>query len=323
MNSTGFVLPLLSGLLWLSLAAPASASDFALVAHSENPTTAFSKQDLRDYYLGRKKFWPHGEPIRVVLPARSSGARALLFGLLEMKPRAFGKHWTALLYRNEASRRPKSADDKRALRIVRGDPGALAIVDASAIPPGFKVLSLAGKRAGESGYLLREPESPPKPAVFAKALTTTLAYLRDTSRFSQGVRVLVVHEEQTRKAGADLKEALAKLVGQTKRRTVMPKSVALVTLKDLEGRLGEFDCVVLAPGSPPEVAERVAKLARSAKVLSVATESAAARGGIALALVRHGKRLEPYVNRGAAEGAGHPFKTLLYSYARVVGETSR
>ena len=302
-------------------AAPTRASEFAFVVHRDNPTTNLTTQEVRDLYLGRRRFWEHGAPTKPVLPGRSSGGRALLFNLLETTPRAFGKHWTGVLYRNEAPERPASAEDKRAAEIVARAAGGIALLDVSAVPPGLKVLAFEGKRPGEEGYALREEESPPAAKIFAPALLTTLGYLGDVERFAAGLRILVVSTEETAAPGEELRGALAELIGVTQRQGLTVQSVELADLAVSGERLKDVDVVVVAPGLGQGAWERVAASARRAKVLSVCLESAGANAGLALALVRHGKRLESYVNRAATEGAGFSFKVLLYSYARSAGKS--
>jgi len=50
----------------------AFADDFAIVRNAANPSAQLAASDVKDIYTGKKKEWPNGVPVQLVLTGESS-----------------------------------------------------------------------------------------------------------------------------------------------------------------------------------------------------------------------------------------------------------
>jgi ABC-type phosphate transport system substrate-binding protein len=133
-----------------------AAVPVVVIAHPDVPERDVSLSELRKIFLGDRQFWT-GE-MRVVLlvpPARSGERATLLEKVYEKTESQYRHYWIAKVFRTEAQTAPKVAKADSAVELVRQIPGAIAVIDASRVPAGIKVLRVDGKNAGDPGYPLR------------------------------------------------------------------------------------------------------------------------------------------------------------------------
>lgn len=138
---------------------PAGSGEMAVavIVHPDLGVDDLSFPELRRIYLGDRQFWPGEVRVTLLVPASGSREReVLLRRLYERSEPQYRHYWIAKVFRTEAVGAPKTASSvEMAARLVRAIPGAVALVGASGIPPGVKVLSIDGKSPGDGGYPLR------------------------------------------------------------------------------------------------------------------------------------------------------------------------
>jgi ABC-type phosphate transport system substrate-binding protein len=131
-------------------------TEFAVIGSPEVPVTNLTLADLRKLFLGDKQFW--NSKLRVALLIRAPVAReraAVVWTICKMTEAQFSQHWIGKSMRAECTSSPQQfASNQQALNLVSNTPGAIAIVNASQVPAGTKVLAVEGKLPGQPGYRL-------------------------------------------------------------------------------------------------------------------------------------------------------------------------
>jgi hypothetical protein len=148
------VLACMTGLLCPS-SALAQNGDVAVVVSPLNNTSSLSLGELRKVFNGEKHFWPSGSMIKLLVRRSGSRERSTLPNLLGMSESEYKQYWTSQIYRGEAQSEPitlpSNGMQKEALATYQG---AIALVDATDVKPGMKVLKIDGHMPGEDHYPL-------------------------------------------------------------------------------------------------------------------------------------------------------------------------
>lgn len=141
----------------LGAAAPAADRPVAVIVHPEVPIRNLSFAEVRKIFLGDRQFWTPDVRIALLVPGwRAAERRVLLERIYEKDEVRYRHYWIAKVFTTEAVGAPKAVSSPAiTARLVREIPGAVALIDASQVPPGVRVLSIDGKQPGESGYPLR------------------------------------------------------------------------------------------------------------------------------------------------------------------------
>jgi hypothetical protein len=137
-----------------------ATADFAVIASSDVPMSNLSMADLRRLFLGDRQFWT--PKLRVSLLVRAPVAREriiVVWTICKMSEAQFGQYWIGKVMRAESTSSPQLfSSNQQALNLVSNTPGAIAIVNATQVPSGTKVLAVEGKLPHEPGYRLEIAE---------------------------------------------------------------------------------------------------------------------------------------------------------------------
>jgi hypothetical protein len=155
----GWVLPalLLGASLLAAPAASAGKVPIAVIVHEQVPVDELSLPELRRIFMGKRQFWSSRLTITLLMPPQGSPEREVLLGnLYERRTEAqYQQFWINKLFDDGAPVAPKiTGSHTMSVSLVRGIPGAIALVPVDKIPEGVKVLRIDGKLPGESGYPL-------------------------------------------------------------------------------------------------------------------------------------------------------------------------
>ena len=140
---------LLKGFIVSSLllgGAGAAHADFVLLKNSKNDTAQAEREDLKDYYTGKKKSWKNGVAVEVVLNAPGSAELKWLAQLI------IGASDDILLskikqegFKGEMKKPANVSSADECIAAVKKADGALCVVDAGAakaLPDGVAVLKV-------------------------------------------------------------------------------------------------------------------------------------------------------------------------------------
>jgi hypothetical protein len=134
----------------------AAEAAVAVVVGPGTPVDNLSFPDLRRLLRGERQFWSAN--LRVTLVVRAPVARErdiILKTIYQMSEAQFRQYWIAKVFRAEAAAGPRIVySNEMSVELVGALPGAVALVDASQVPKGLKVLKIDGLLPGEKGYAL-------------------------------------------------------------------------------------------------------------------------------------------------------------------------
>ena len=134
--------------------------EFAVIASPEVPVTNLSIADLRKLFLGDRQFWTPKMRVALMIRAPVSRERAtVVWTICKMTEAQFGQHWIGKVMRAECTASPlQFTSNQQALNLVANTAGAIAIVNASQVPAGTKVLAVEGKLPNQPDYKLQIAE---------------------------------------------------------------------------------------------------------------------------------------------------------------------
>jgi len=139
---------LLIALLGLDIAptTPATAEDaFVLIRNARNPVTNLTRAEIKDMAVGKKKIWPRGTVVQMVLGPVGSPELGWFSTVVVGAPEAtFMAKVRQEVFKGEM-RRPIIATEKDCLDAVAADPGGLGVIRAAAaakLPPDVAVVSV-------------------------------------------------------------------------------------------------------------------------------------------------------------------------------------
>jgi ABC-type phosphate transport system substrate-binding protein len=129
----------------------------AVVVNPHNPQTNISLGDLRKLMVGEKHNWPDGSAVKLF--TRTSGTREhdAMLKLVGMSETEYKQYWRTRVYDGEAQSEPVALPSNGMQReAVQTYPGGIALVDASDVKFGMKILKIDGKAPADSGYPLTQ-----------------------------------------------------------------------------------------------------------------------------------------------------------------------
>jgi hypothetical protein len=134
-----------------------STKPVMVIVHRDVPLASVSQRDLADLVLGRKRFWPHGQRVELVIMAPASTERRMFVERLSgMNEIQFRQYWIGQLFRTRATSAPRAVPDRAtAVALVAGLPGALTLVAPGPLPPEVKLVLVDGLSPDDARYPLR------------------------------------------------------------------------------------------------------------------------------------------------------------------------
>lgn len=125
----------------------------AVVVNEKNPIKNLTTSELRKLFVGEKRSWSGGLPVRLFVRAPGAYERIVLLKLLGMSESEYQRYWTAQVFRGEAQSEPvglfSNGMQKEAVALY---PGAVALVNFQDVKLGMKVVRVDGHMPDEAGY---------------------------------------------------------------------------------------------------------------------------------------------------------------------------
>lgn len=153
--------------IWLSLAlcvayglaASAGTGDVAIIVNKQNATTNVSFPELVKLFKQETRHWKnHQRVYLLMLEGNTPEKELVLERIYAMDDEAHKKFWLGKLFRGEIESLPQTLGSGQSVRrFVSQVPNAIGFVDASIVDDTVKLLTIDGKRPGETGYVLNKP----------------------------------------------------------------------------------------------------------------------------------------------------------------------
>ena len=116
------------------------------VLHPTNPSLELSDADMKNIFLGRKKTWSDGTPLRPFMrPHQRPAGHELLRAILKMTPARFRQHWAALELSGQGTTPKALATPSEVAARVGAAKGGISFVteaEASALGTQVKVVRI-------------------------------------------------------------------------------------------------------------------------------------------------------------------------------------
>lgn len=131
--------------------------DVAVIVNPGNPVDSITTADLRKLYSGDKASWGGGLPATPFVRAAPARERdVLLKVVLKMTDAQFQEYWIKKVYSGAAAHEPLSLmSTGMQMDAVRSQKGGIALVNASEVKDGVKVIKVDGLMPGAAGYPLK------------------------------------------------------------------------------------------------------------------------------------------------------------------------
>jgi hypothetical protein len=115
---------------------PATAlADIYVVVHSESPQRLFSRQEVSDLFMGRKRNFSNGEPVILLDLPRDNAVRRLFYSTLTgMSPAQLGSYWARLAVGGRTMPPQVLSDEDEVARVVRRNPSAVGYLRLATEP---------------------------------------------------------------------------------------------------------------------------------------------------------------------------------------------
>jgi hypothetical protein len=128
---------------------PSEAQDgsgYRIVVNSANPTRELTKTQVSNFLLKKKGKWDHGvDAVPADLDSQSAVRAAMSEEIHGRSVAAIKNFWQRQIFSGRDVPPVELADDNRMLDHVRGNPGAIGYVSASAKVDGVKVVTVRGE----------------------------------------------------------------------------------------------------------------------------------------------------------------------------------
>ena len=124
----------------------ALAVEFVLIHNAKTGTNSVSKTELKDMAIGRKKAWPSGAPVQLVLePVGAPEMKWFALYAAGISDDTLAAKMKQEVFKGELRRPISVTSDKSCVNAVANDPGAIGVVSAEtakSLPDGVAVLAV-------------------------------------------------------------------------------------------------------------------------------------------------------------------------------------
>jgi ABC-type phosphate transport system substrate-binding protein len=115
-----------------------------VVVSKDNKLTSLTSDDLNRIFLGKKTLWDSGTRIVPAMPEEESPAgETFLNGTLKKSVTQFRAYWKRLLFSGGGTVPKVFRSNEQLIDFVARQPGAIAVVDASAVNDRVRVLDIS------------------------------------------------------------------------------------------------------------------------------------------------------------------------------------
>mgnify|MGYP001359787419 CR=1 FL=1 len=135
--------------LWLAFfPTPAGAQgvdrSLRVIVSKENKIASLSTDDLNRIFLGKKTLWESGTRIVPAMPEEESPAgETFLAGTLKKSVSQFRAYWKRLLFSGGGTVPKVFRNSSQLVDFVARQPGAIAVIEASAVDDRVRVLEIS------------------------------------------------------------------------------------------------------------------------------------------------------------------------------------
>ena len=126
----------------LLVSSAALAADYVVITNNDNPVTALSAKEVKNYYLGKQTSWSNGSKVTVYTQNGSGIHQPFLKQLVRKSPQQYTTYWKKSLFTGTGLPPKDFASDDEMKKAVAAQPGAIGYISASALDGSVKKLDI-------------------------------------------------------------------------------------------------------------------------------------------------------------------------------------
>ena len=126
----------------LLVSSAALAADYVVITNNDNPVTALSAKEVKNYYLGKQTSWSNGSKVTVYTQNDSGIHQPFLKQLVRKSPQQYTTYWKKSLFTGTGLPPKDFASDDEMKKAVAAQPGAIGYISASALDGSVKKLDI-------------------------------------------------------------------------------------------------------------------------------------------------------------------------------------
>lgn len=129
--------------LLLAAANPAGAAEsFVLVANGNNQVKSLSRKDVALIFLSRKRSWPSGKNIAVVINENPKIYSNFTYDILKRSPRQYLFFRKKMLFRGQGMPPPSVQTDQEVINFITAHCNGLGYVSPQALTPEVRAIPI-------------------------------------------------------------------------------------------------------------------------------------------------------------------------------------
>ena len=130
--------------LLLILGGPrAQAAEFIVVVHPDNPTKSLTTSEAKRIFLGKRKTWPDGKPITIIMNTNDEIHAIFTRTLLDKSPTQLSVYWKKILYSGTGMLPLSVRDDEAAKSYIGFHLNAIGYISADSLDKQVKRIDVS------------------------------------------------------------------------------------------------------------------------------------------------------------------------------------
>lgn len=129
-------------LFLLLLTSLTAQAELYVISHKSVTQTSFSKQDIKEIFLGNKQYWADKSKISVVALSEGEVAKQFFNSYLGMSTAQYNGLWSEKLYTGGKFSPRRFKTSKQAIEFVTQTEGAIGFIDSSSQPKDVNVVEI-------------------------------------------------------------------------------------------------------------------------------------------------------------------------------------
>jgi ABC-type phosphate transport system substrate-binding protein len=119
-----------------------AAGDIVIIGNPSAPESQLSKKDVKNIFLGKKKFWDDKSKVIVVIQQNPAAHEAFLKQFIHKTPSQFDAIWKKLVFTGKRSAPQAFDGDGSMMKYISENKGAIGYVPAEAKLNNVKTISV-------------------------------------------------------------------------------------------------------------------------------------------------------------------------------------
>ncbi len=127
----------------LALVATLASAEVVTVVSTQNPTTALSRSEVSNIFLGKTSHFPDGTPAVPIDQPEGSAPRAEFYrSVSNRQPAQIKAYWSKMIFTGRGQPPAVADNDEQAKKILASRPDAIGYIDRASVDQRIKVLAV-------------------------------------------------------------------------------------------------------------------------------------------------------------------------------------